>query len=147
MGQQEDKTPGQEMGITDVETRGVLLRPWPRPRLVSHPGKARLQLVPGQRLLQGLGQTTAPLWARSSSNTVGLAYHLTVLKRETMPPTFSSGHRERRGGTLGQPPKHLPITQSALYIHGFNQLIPIRMQRTDCATLFYKWDESIHRLW
>ena len=136
------------MGIMDVKARGVLFSSWPRPKLSSHPGKALLHLVLCQQSLQGLGQTTTPLWAPSSPKTWGLGYHSTVLKRENTPATFSSGQRERkRGRTRGQPPEQLPVMQAAHCIHGFNQPNPIRMQRTGCPTLFYRKDKSIHTLW
>ena len=120
--QQEDKIPGQEMGIMDVKARGVLFSSWPRPKLSSHPGKALLHLVLCQQSLQGLGQTTTPLWAPSSPKTWGLGYHSTVLKRENIPATFSSGQRDEKRQDSG------PATRAAAS-HAGSPLYP-RIQPT-----------------
>ena len=54
------------------------------------------------------------------------------------PSAMAKGKGEEAG--LWGPLEPLPSVQSALCIHGFNQLNPITMQRADYTTLYYRRD-------
>lgn len=91
--QHEEKIPSRGTGMTDVQARGGLLCVSWMPELCCHHGKALLHLVLCQRSPWCPRQTTAPIWAPSSSKTCGFDYNSAV---------FSNGWREwGRGRTRG----------------------------------------------